>query len=565
MEPNNHIPSGPGSKRTWAADFLASVVVFLVALPLCIGIAQASGLPPEAGLVTGIIGGLLVGLISGSPLQVSGPAAGLIVLVIGFLADAEKAGFAGTAGVALLGLALLMAGGLQVAAGVFKFGQWFRAVSPAVVGGMLAGIGVTIIAKQFHVLVDDTPPAGVVEGLLTIPQAIWKGFVPPPGATANHTAAAFVGLLAFLVLVFWKSVVPKWVAVVPSAVIAVVLAVLVAELARFNIERVTVSANLLDGLAPVPLHWPGWGVFGSSILWTGAITFALIASAETMLCAVAVDTMHTGPRTRYDRELIAQGVGNMACGALGALPMTGVIVRSSANVDAGARTRFSSVLHGVWLLLAVVLLADVLSLIPLAALAAVLVYTGWKLVNLPGLIKLWKESWSEGAIYVITAATIVGADLLTGVVTGVVLSAAKLLWVSSHLSITRTDEPQSDRVHLHLEGAATFLRLPQLSEKLEAIPPGKKLHVHLDGLRFLDHAVLHLFMTFQKQYEVTGGRFYVDWERLHAHFRNGTTVGTNGRVQQDLNGQPVTSTGELHAVATGLSGHEHKTAASTAR
>jgi MFS superfamily sulfate permease-like transporter len=565
MEPNNHTPSQSGSTRSWPADILASVVVFLVALPLCIGIAQASGLPPEAGLVTGIIGGLLVGSISGSPLQVSGPAAGLIVLVIGFLADAQKAGFTGTAGVALLGLALLMAGGIQVAAGVFKFGQWFRAVSPAVVGGMLAGIGATIIAKQFHVLVDDTPPAGVVEGLLTIPQAVWKGFVPPPGATADHTAAAAIGLLTFLVLAFWKSVVPKRVAVIPAAVIAVTLAVLVAEVARLNVERVAVSANLLDGLAPVPLHWPGWDVFGRGLLWKGAITFALIASAETMLCAVAVDTMHTGPRTRYDRELIAQGAGNMACGALGALPMTGVIVRSSANVDAGARTRLSAILHGLWLLLAVVLLADLLSRIPLAALAAVLVYTGWKLVNLPGLIKLWKESGSEGAIYVITAATIVGADLLIGVVTGVVLSAAKLLWVSSYLSITRRDEPQGDRVHLHLEGSATFLRLPQLSESLESVPPGRKLHVHLDGLRFLDHAVLHLLMTFQKQYEVTGGRFYVDWERLHAHFRNGTTNGSNGQARADQGRQTVTSTGDLHAVATGLSGNEHGSDASDAR
>jgi MFS superfamily sulfate permease-like transporter len=533
---------------------LASVVVFLVALPLCIGIAQASGLPPEAGLVTGIVGGVLVGSISGGPLQVSGPAAGLIVLVLGFLADAERAGYAGPAAVGLFGLALLLAGGFQIAAGVCRLGQWFRAVSPAVVGGMLAGIGATIIAKQFHVLVDDPPPAGVVEGLLTIPQAVYKGFDPPDGAAANHTAAAVVGLLTILVLTFWKSVVPRRLAVVPAAVVGVGLAVLLAEVARLDVERVQVRANLLDGLAPVPVYWPGWGVFGTALLWKAAVTFALIASAETMLCAVAVDTMHTGPRTRYDRELIAQGVGNVTCGALGALPMTGVIVRSSANVDAGARTRLSTVLHGVWLLLAVVLLAGLLSRIPLAALAAVLVYTGWKLVNVPGLVKLWRESWSEGAIYVVTAATIVGADLLTGVITGVVLSAAKLLWVSSHLTVTRSDESDGDRVHLHLAGAATFLRLPQLAEALEAVPTGRKLHIHLDGLRFLDHAVLHLLMTYQKQYEATGGRFYIDWERLHAHFRAGAT---NGKMT-NTNGWPIqTEGGDLQAVATGLSGGEH--------
>src|SRR5687767_13443454 len=153
-------PVGP-RRGGWWSDLLSSLVVFMVALPLCIGIAQASGLPPEAGIVTGIVGGLLVGLISGSPLQVSGPAAGLIVLVIQFLDDANKAGYEGTRAVHLLGVAILLAGAIQVLAGLLRMGQWFRAVSPAVVGGMLAGIGITIIAKQFHVMVDDAPPKQV--------------------------------------------------------------------------------------------------------------------------------------------------------------------------------------------------------------------------------------------------------------------------------------------------------------------------------------------------------------------------------------------------------------------
>jgi MFS superfamily sulfate permease-like transporter len=520
-----------------ASDLLASLVVFMVALPLCIGIAQACGLPPEAGIVTGIVGGVLVGALAGSPLQVSGPAAGLIVLVIQFLEQAAARGHGGAAGVALLGLAILLAGVLQIAAGVGRLGQWFRAVSPAVVGGMLAGIGLTIFAKQFHVLVDDAPPKNVVDCLLSIPDAIRKGLAPPPEATINHREAAIIGVLSILVLVGWKLAKPKALKFIPSAVVAVLLAVAVNEFGRpvfqllglpvgpavdqhggLGVERVKVSANMLDGLTPIFNHWPGWDVFATGLVWKAAFTFALIASAETLLCAVAVDTMHRGPRTRYDRELIAQGVGNVVCGAAGALPMTGVIVRSSANVDAGAKTRLSAVLHGVWLLLFVALLPALLSRIPAAALAAVLVYTGWKLIDLPGVLRLWRESRSEALIYIATALTIVASDLLTGVVLGVVLSAVKLLWMFSRLEIVRDDEPGQNRVHLHLIGAGTFLRLPALAAALDAVPPTATLHVHLERLRLVDHAVLTLLMTFQKQFKAQGGQLYLDWDRLKAHF-----------------------------------------------
>ena len=543
----NTEPKPPGG--TLAADFLASLVVFMVALPLCIGIAQACGLPPEAGLVTGIVGGIVVGLLAGSPLQVSGPAAGLIVLVIQFLDEARTAGFAGTAAFALLGLVIVLAGLIQIAAGACRLGQWFRAVSPAVVEGMLAGIGLTIFAKQFHEMVDDDAPKKVLDALATIPQAVWKGFDPPDGASANHSEAAIIGLLAILVLTFWKTAAPKRLVLVPAAVVAVLLAVLVNEFGRpvfeglgmrigpavddhggIGVERVRVSASLADSLRPI--GWPGWEVLTLGLVWKSAFAFALIASAETLLCAVAVDGKHTGPRTKFDRELVAQGVGNILCGAVAALPMTGVIVRSAANVEAGAKTRWSAVMHGVWLLLFVTLLPGPLARIPTAALAAVLVYTGWKLLNLPGLYRLWKVSKSEALIFVATAATIVSADLLAGVALGVVLSALKLLLRFSHLRVTRVDQPEHNRVHLHLEGAATFLRLPLLAQALDAVPRGRELHVHLDRLQFVDHAVLHLLLTFQKQYEATGGTLFIDWEGLHARFDGSRAPGesSDGRA-----------------------------------
>lgn len=533
--PTQPAPAAGAGPNALVSDFLASLVVFMVALPLCIGIAQACGLPPEAGIVTGIVGGMVVGFFAGSPLQVSGPAAGLIVLVVQFLDDA-KAHAAGAPAAVLLGLAIGLAGLIQLTAGALRLGQWFRAVSPAVVEGMLAGIGATIVAKQFHEMVDDTAPKKVIDGLLTIPQALWKAFDPPAGASANHTEAAVIGLLAILILALWKPLAPRRLKIVPAAVVAVLAAVLVNEFGRpvfealgarigpavdehggIGVERVQISARLTDSVRL--LGWPGWEILTLGLVWKGAVTFALIASAETLLCAVAVDTKHTGPRTNFDRELLAQGAGNTICGMIGALPMTGVIVRSAANVEAGARTRRSAILHGVWLLLFVTLFPGLLSRIPAAALAAVLVYTGWKLLNLPGLQALWRESKSEALIFVLTAGTIVGADLLAGVVLGVVLSALKLLVRFSHLRVARTDEPEHNRVHLHLEGAATFLRLPLLAEALEAVPRGSELHVHLDRLQLVDHAVLHLLLTFQKQYEATGGAMHVDWDGLHARFR----------------------------------------------
>lgn len=532
----------PNRRAGWWSDILSSLVVFMVALPLCLGIAQACGLPPMAGIVTGIVGGLLVGTLAGSPLQVSGPAAGLIVLVIQFMDSAGALGKSPAESVVMLSVAIALAGLLQLLAGAMRLGQWFRAVSPAVVEGMLAGIGITIIAKQFHVMVDDTPPKDIVEGLLTIPNAVWKAVSPPTGADIHHREAAMIGVLSIVVLAVWKLTKRKSLKFIPSAVVAVLAAVIVNEFGcpvleacgvvlapagpngGLGVERVKVSGNLLDGLVPLWTAWPGFDVFGYGMVWKGALTFALIASAESLLCATAVDTMHRGPRTKYDRELMAQGLGNCVCGALGSLPMTGVIVRSSANVDAGAKTRLSSILHGLWLLVFVAALPALLSRIPVAALAAILVYTGWRLVNIPGLIRLWKESKTEALIYVATAVAIVAGDLLSGVVLGIVLSALKLLVLFSHLKITRRDEPETNAIVIELEGSATFLRLPKLAARLEALPRGCNVHIVLDQVQLIDHAIMHMLMTFQKQYEATGGQLVMDLNQLHAHFQGAPVI-----------------------------------------
>jgi len=637
---------GATGSATWPRDVLASIVVFFVALPLCMGIALASGAPVASGLITGIVGGIVAGSLAGCPLQVSGPAAGLTVIVYELVQHF---------GLPMLGLAVLVAGALQIAAGALRLGQWFRAVSPAVIQGMLAGIGVLIFASQFHVMVDDKPRSSGIANLASIPQAVRKAVGWPhlageeerafrtaslkaladlthhqarirtlvadmvpyhdeqqsapelesvfledlkplaekqrnvaagladmasrmealpvaaghethraqararlseayqateaaatalasgraiescqtqsaaiaaldrvSGRLKNHRVAASLGILTIAVIMLWQKLAPKSLRLVPGPLIAVGLATAIAALATLPVLYVEVPGSLLD-----EINLPTRSLVESApwveIVKAGLL-IAIVASAETLLCAAAVDQLQNGPRTQYDRELISQGVGNSICGLLGALPMTGVIVRSSANVQAGARTRLSAVLHGVWLLVFVVALSGVLRLIPTASLAAVLVYTGYKLVNFKAMRKLAEAGRGELLIYFATLATIVVEDLLTGVLVGVALAAGKLLYTFSHLKIKVVQDADDAKVQLKLEGAATFIRLPKLAAALEELPENAELHVDLSGLSYIDHACLELLTGWARRHERAGGRLVIDWDSLHASFRGGAAA-----------------------------------------
>lgn len=609
-------------------DFFASIVVFLVALPLCMGVAIACGAPVAAGLITGIIGGVVVGSMAGCPLQVSGPAAGLIVLVYEIVQRF---------GIETLGVVVLLAGVLQVVAGLLRWGQWFRAVSPAVIMGMLAGIGVLIFAGQFHVMVDDQPRGSGIENLLTIPQAVAKslslddfqnrelrqfraqtlrdvgelhrkqehlhhvvsesnhssatgladltteqqavttqlasmanewqrlanqtsdserlqsvhsaavaaqeysefalvalreGDLPRAAelqaqATEsieqllarlkNHSFAALVGLITVGVIVVWQTWVPRRMRRAPAPLVAVVVGTLVSAFLALPVLYVEAPSNLWE-----EIHLPSIAAF-TAMPWRellqAAFVVAVVASAETLLCANAVDQMHHGARTKYDQELWSQGIGNILCGCLGALPMTGVIVRSSANIHAGAQSRLSTIFHGAWLLLFVTALAFLLRWIPIASLAAILVVTGYKLVVVQSIRELRKYGWGEVAIYLTTLVTIVVADLLTGVLVGIGLAALKLLYTFSHLNVSMIEAPEDKKAQLQLEGAATFLRLPKLASALERVQPGVELHVDFERLDYIDHACLNLLMTWARQHETTRGKLVLDWEALHAIFR----------------------------------------------
>jgi MFS superfamily sulfate permease-like transporter len=316
-----------------------------------------------------------------------------------------------------------------------------------------------------------------------------------------------------MTIALWGSITPKSWRVVPAPLVGVLVAVAAAVLLRLDgINYVDVPDNIWD-VAIYPTVDRLMRIFEAPIL-IGAISIAFIASAETLLCATAVDQMHRGPRTKYDKELAAQGVGNAICGVLGVLPMTGVIVRSSANVESGAQTRMSAIVHGIWLLIFVSVLPFTLRYIPVSALAAVLVYTGYKLAYPKVVPKLLKFGKTEVAIYVVTIVTIVMTNLLEGVLIGLGLSLLKLLYAFSHLVIRKQESDDGKRTDMHLSGAATLIRLPMLAAALEELKPGAEVHVHIQELDYIDHACLDLLTNWDRQHKATGGSLNIEWEEL---------------------------------------------------
>jgi MFS superfamily sulfate permease-like transporter len=450
-------------------DFAASLVVFLVALPLCVGVAVASGVPAELGLVTGIVGGLVTGLMRGSSLQVSGPAAGLTVLVL----EAVK-----EFGLPALGVIVLVSGLLQVAMGLLRLGRWFRAISVSVVEGMLAGIGLVLIAGQLYPALAAKAPDSGLGKIAGLPAA----FLDALGdGRAVASLAVCAGTIAVLLL--WQHL-PAKARTLPGPLAAVGLATVTAFALGLPVATVEVR-GLLDSVQPPPLS--AFGELASAGMLGTVVAFTLIASAESLFSAAAVDRLHSGPRTEYDKELLAQGAGNAVCGLLGALPMTAVIVRSAANVQAGARTKASRVLHGVWLLLFAALLPDVLAYIPIPALAGILIHSGAKLVPVRALAVLWREHRGEALILAVTAVSIVAVSMFEGVLIGLAMAVVKTAWQASHIRLEVVDKGAGP-VDACLSGNATFLRLPKILDSLESLPQDRPVRLDLSGLHHLDHA-----------------------------------------------------------------------------
>ncbi|GII54480.1 carbonic anhydrase [Planotetraspora thailandica] len=465
-------------------DVPASLVVFLVAVPLSLGIAVASGAPIAAGLVAAVVGGVLAGALGGSVVQVSGPAAGLSLVVVQLV---QTYGWRATCMITLL------AGLLQLLLGAFRVAKAALAVSPAVVHGMLAGVGVVIALSQLHIVLGGKPQQSALENILELPSQIIN----------NHSHAVLVGVLTIAVLVVWTRL-PR-VRAVPAPLAALIIAAATAAVLGWDLTEVDLSAGFSSLEGPL-LPQGDWHAIAGAVLLV-----ALLAGVESLLTCVASNRLHNGPRADLDRELAAQGVANVVSGALGGLPVSGVVVRTTANVRAGARSRWSTVLHGVWVLVFTAFFAWMIALIPLEALAALLLFIGVQMVNLAHARNL--RNHREMPIYFVTMVGVVVVGLAEGVALGLGLAALlalrRLAWVS--VSVRQAGE----RWRVVVTGSLTFIGVPRLTDSLAAIPPGASVDLDLN-LDFMDNAAFEALHTWRLDHERTGGT--VDVDELHGEW-----------------------------------------------
>lgn len=457
-------------------DLPASLVVFLVALPLSLGIAVASDAPALAGLIAAIVGGIVAGALGGSPLQVSGPAAGLTVIVAGLI---SQFGWAVTCAITVC------AGLLQIVFGLTKAGRAALAISPMVVHAMLAGIGITIALQQIHVLMAGESHSSALHNILMLPAHLSRADI------ANMA----IGFLVIGILVAWRYV-PATIRVIPGPLVAIVAATLASIAFSLNVARVELNGSLIDALQLPSLPGGHWGAFAA-----GVLTVALIASVESLLTAVAVDRMQPRTRSNLDRELVGQGAANMVSGAIGGLPITGVIVRSSANVSAGARTRASSMLHGVWVLVFALPFAGLVQQIPMAALAGLLVVIGVQLVKLTHIETARRNG--EIAIYLVTVVGVVFVNLLAGVAAGLALSILMTLWRVAHAKI-EVAALDDGRWRVSIAGSCTFVSLPRLHRVLDLVPPGAPVTLMM-SVNYVDHASQEFIDGWRRRHEASGG------------------------------------------------------------
>ncbi|MFI1168347.1 SulP family inorganic anion transporter [Streptomyces sp. NPDC020801] len=483
--PQHSPPPRPPRFRLAGADPSAAVAVFLIALPLSLGIALATGAPLQAGLVAAAVGGLVAGRLGGSPLQVSGPAAGLTVVTADLI---HRYGWRSTCAITVLaGLAQLGLGCLRVARGAL-------AVSPAVVHGMLAGIGVTIAVAQLHIVLGGSPQSSVIDNLLALPAQL-AGLDP---------AALAVSVLTLTLLLLWPRLpggAGRLLRRVPAALVAVAGATAIAALAGLNLPRVDLPSWRSHALAGLP-QGPALGLVAAVLSTT------LVCSVQSLLGAVAVDKLvagRSGPAARVgrsdlDRELLGQGAANVVSGALGGLPVAGVAVRSSANVRAGAVSRNSTMLHGVLVVVAALLMVPILELIPLASLAALVMAVGIQMVSLHHIRTVTRHR--EVLVYAVTTLGVVALGVLQGVALGIAVAVAVAL---HRLTRTRITHDEKEGVHhVHVRGQLTFLAVPRLSRALHLVPQGSDAVVELDG-SFMDHAAYESLQDWQRTHTAQGG------------------------------------------------------------
>ena len=483
------------------SDFLSGMVVFLVALPLCLGIAVASGATPFAGIITGIIGGVVVGYLSNSNVSVSGPAAGLIAIILVAIT---------TLGFESFLLAVMLAGAFQLILGIVKAGTISSYFPSGVIEGMLTAIGIIIIKKELpHAIGYDKEHEGDFFSYELTDDAD-KGFFGEIIHSFNfaHTGAIIVTIISIIILVAFNKVPAlKKIKVLPGALVVVIVGIVINE-----IFKVTSPSLRIDGehLVQLPtassaseffgqFTFPDFSGFTNPAVWVTAATIATVASIETLLCLEAGDKMD--PMKRFssaNTELRAQGVGNMLAGLLGGLPMTSVIVRTTANVNAGAKTKLSAIVHGVLLLVAVIAIPGLLNKMPMACLAAILIMIGLKLASPKVFKHMWKAGKYQFIPFIVTVIAVVATDLLKGVGIGLMVSIIFILKGNMKMAyfFKKEEHQEGETIHIDLAQEVSFLNKAAIKQTLAHLPRNSKVIIDAANTVYIDYDVLELIRDF---------------------------------------------------------------------
>ena len=483
------------------SDFPASIVVFFVALPLCLGIALASGAPLFSGLIAGIVGGVVVGALSGSNIGVSGPAAGLAAIVLTSIAT--LGGFENFL------VAVVLGGIIQLIFGLLRAGVIGYYFPSSVIKGMLTGIGIIIILKQIpHFFGYDADPEGdfaflQVDGQNTFSEIFNSINYIQPGS-------ALIGIIGLTILLLWEKVLAKkakFFQVIQGPLVAVLAGILFFNLTRSN-ETLEIGASHLVSV-PVPndlssflsqFSFPNFAALANTEVWVVAFTIALVASLETLLCVEATDKLDPHKNvTPTNRELLAQGTGNIISGLIGGLPVTQVIVRSSANIQSGGRSKLSAIMHGLFLLVSVILIPNVLNMIPLSVLAAILLIVGFKLAK-PGLFKsMYELGWKQFVPFIVTVLGIIFTDLLVGIGLGLLVGIIVILFKSyqnSHFLHKEGEDVDDGRIKMTLAEEVTFFNKGAILKELDRLPEDSYLELDVTKTKYLDNDIIEILDDF---------------------------------------------------------------------
>ncbi|SMG65984.1 sulfate transporter family protein [methanotrophic bacterial endosymbiont of Bathymodiolus sp.] len=511
-----------GLKKYWHQDLISGFLVFLIALPLSLGIAMASGLPPMAGILSAIVGGILVSRINGSFVTIAGPAAGLIVVIL----DAVQSLGEGDpiAGYRFALAAIVIAGLLQIIMGFFKAGSLSAFFPTSVVHGMLAAIGIIIITKQIHVMLGASPePGSLFSSMAQVPHSIM---------TMNDEIA-LIGLVGLLIMILWGKLQHPLFSKIPAPIIVVLWGIGIGLLfdlhhAHFyhmpdQIEALSGHFFHSDEVGPKYLvaisdhfmssfYFPDFSKFFTFEFWVAVVSICLVGSLESLLTTMAVDKLDPYKRhSNLDKDIMGIGAGNTVAGLIGGTAMISEVVRSSANINNGAKTGWANFFHGAIMLLFVFLFPGVIHSIPLAALAALLVFTGFKLAAPTEFVKVLKVGTEQFFMFIVTIIGVLATDLLIGVAIGIVVKLAvhiiRGVWWSNlfkiHFSIT---EIESDKITVKLDGSALFSNFLPLKKAMDNLPRGKKITLDLTNAYLIDHTVLEFMHDFMHDYANDGGQ-----------------------------------------------------------